>query len=84
MITIQEKLFSNQIELNKSLEGKTLEVLVENKLKDQNKLFGRNKFLNSVIFDGDENYIGKLIKVNIERSNQNSLFGKVTDNMKAA
>ena len=84
MITIQEKLFSNQIELNKSLEGKTLEVLVENKLKDQNKFFGRNKFLNSVIFDGDENYIGKLIKVNIERSNQNSLFGKVTDNMKAA
>ena len=84
LITIQEKLFSNQIELNKSLEGKTLEVLVENKLKNQNKYFGRNKFLNSVIFDGDENYIGKLIKVNIERSNQNSLFGKVTDNMKAA
>ena len=84
LITIQEKLFSNQIELNKSLEGKTLEVLVENKLKNQNKFFGRNKFLNSVIFDGDENYIGKLIKVNIERSNQNSLFGKVTDNMKAA
>ena len=57
---------------------------MENKLKNQNKYFGRNKFLTSVIFDGDENYIGKLIKVNIERSNQNSLFGKVTDNMKAA
>ncbi len=84
LITIQEKLFSNQIELNKSLEGKTLEVLVENKLKNQNKYFGRNKFLNSVIFDGNESHIGKLIKVNIEKSNQNSLFGKVTDEMKAA
>ena len=84
LITIQEKLFSNQIELNKSLEGKTLEVLVENKLKNQNKFFGRNKFLNSVIFDGNESHIGKLIKVNIEKSNQNSLFGKVTDEMKAA
>ncbi len=84
LITIQEKLFSNQIELNKSLEGKTLEVLVENKLKNQNKFFGRNKFLNSVIFDGNESHIGKLIKVNIEKSNQNSLFGKVTDQMKAA
>ena len=84
LITIQEKLFSNQIELNKSLEGKTLEVLVENKLKNQNKYFGRNKFLNSVIFEGKESYIGKLIKVNIEKSNQNSLFGKVTDEMKAA
>ncbi len=84
LITIQEKLFSNQIELNKSLEGKTLEVLVENKLKNQNKYFGRNKFLNSVIFDGNESLIGKLIKVNIEKSNQNSLFGKVIDEMKAA
>ncbi len=84
LITIQEKLFSNQIEFNKSLEGKTLEVLVENKLKNQNKYFGRNKFLNSVIFHGNESYIGKLIKVNIEKSNQNSLFGKVIDDMKAA
>jgi tRNA-2-methylthio-N6-dimethylallyladenosine synthase len=84
LITIQDKLFSNQIELNKSFEGKTLEVLVENKLKNQNKYFGRNKFLNSVIFDGNESHIGKLIKVNIEKSNQNSLFGKVTDEMKAA
>ena len=84
LITIQEKLFSNQIELNKSLEGKTLEVLVENKLKNQNKYFGRNKFLNSVIFDGDESHIGKIIKVNVEKSNQNSLFGKVIDEMTAA
>ena len=84
LITIQEKLFSNQIELNKSLEGKTLEVLVENKLKNQNKYFGRNKFLSSVLFEGNESHIGKLIKVNIEKSNQNSLFGKVTDEMKAA
>ncbi len=84
LITIQEKLFSNQIELNKSLEGKTLEVLVENKLKNQSKYFGRNKFLNSVIFDGHKSHIGKLIKVKIEKSNQNSLFGKVTDEMKAA
>ena len=70
--------------MNKSLEGKNLEVLVENKLKNQNKFFGRNKFLNSVIFDGNESHIGKLIKVNIEKSNQNSLFGKVTDKMRAA
>ena len=70
--------------MNKSFEGKTLEVLVENKLKNQNKYFGRNKFLNSVIFDGNESYIGKLIKVKVEKSNQNSLFGKVIDEMKAA
>ncbi len=84
LMTIQEKLFKNQANLNKSLEGKTIEVLVENKLENQNKFFGRNKYLNSVIFDGDESYIGKLIKVCIEKSNQNSLFGKIVDKMKAA
>ena len=83
-MTIQEKLFNNQIELNRSLEGKTIEVLVENKLENQNKYFGRNKFLNSVIFDGNESYVGKLLNINIQKSNQNSLFGKVIDKMKAA
>ena len=84
LIIIQKKLFNNQIEINKSMEKSTIEVLVENKLENQNKYFGRNKFLSSVIFDGNENYIGKLVNVNIERSNQNSLFGKLEKNMKAA
>ncbi len=84
LMTIQEKLFSNQIELNRSLEGKTIEVLVENKLENQKKFFGRNKFLNSVIFDGNESYIGKLLQVHVEKSNQNSLFGKVIEKMEAA
>jgi len=84
LITIQSKLFNNQIELNKSLENQSIEVLVENKLENQNKYFGRNKFLNSVIFDGDESIIGKLVRVNIEKSNQNSLFGKIEKKMKAA
>ena len=83
LITLQQKLFNNQIEMNKSLENKIVDVLVENKLENQNKYFGRNKFLNSVIFEGHESYIGKVVKVNVEKSNQNSLFGRV-NNMKAA
>ena len=84
LITIQEKLFNNQIELNKSMENKKIEVLVENKISDQNKLFGRNKFLSSVIFKGDESLIGNLIDVKITSSNQNTLFGEIEKNMKAA
>jgi len=84
LITIQKKLFNNQIELNRSMENKIVEVLVENKLDEQKKLFGRNKFLSSVIFEGSEKHIGKLINVKIDNSNQNSLFGKVETNMKAA
>ena len=72
--------------MNRSLENKVLEVLVENKLKNQSKLFGRNKYLNSVIFDGNINNIGKLLKIKIEKSNQNNLFGKIEEikDMRAA
>ena len=84
LITIQEKLFNNQIELNKSMENQKIEVLIENKLSSQNKLFGRNKYLSSVIFKGDENLIGTLVDVKITSSNQNTLFGEIETNMKAA
>ena len=71
--------------MNKSFEKKSIDVLVENKMDGQNKLFGRNKYLNSVIFEGDKENIGKIIKVKIESCNQNSLFGKILhNNMKAA
>ena len=84
LIELQSHLFQNQIDHNKSLENKNIDVLVENKISHQNKYFGRNEFLNSVIFDANENDIGKVLKVNIENSNQNSLFGKSKDKMKAA
>ncbi|MFL2892520.1 MAG: tRNA (N6-isopentenyl adenosine(37)-C2)-methylthiotransferase MiaB [Candidatus Pelagibacter sp.] len=84
LIIIQKKLFNNQIRINKSMEKKFVEVLVENKLKNQNKYFGRNKYLSSVIFNGSEDIIGKLVKVKIENSNQNSLFGKLDNKMVAA
>ncbi len=81
---IQEKLFKNQIELNKSMENKNIEVLVENKMLGQNKLFGRNKYLSSVIFESNENIIGNLVDVKIINSNQNTLFGEIRKKMKAA
>ncbi len=84
LIELQSLLFKNQIEHNKSLEGKEINVLVENKLADQNKFFGRNEYFNSVIFESDKNEVGKIVKVNIEKSNQNTLFGKVNNKMKAA
>ena len=83
---IQKYLFIYQKNKNKSFEGKLVEVLVENRMQNQLELFGRNKFNNSVIFSGDKNNIGKIVKVKIESTNQNSLFGKIENNedMKAA
>ena len=77
---IQKKLFNYQINKNRSFEGKLVEVLVENRMQNQFKLFGRNEFNNSVIFEGNESNIGKIIKVKIENTNQISLFGKIENN----
>jgi len=79
---IQKKLFKNQIKRNKSLEGKVLNVLVENKMKDGIKLFGRTEYMTSVIFDGNIGCIGKIVQVEITSSNQNSLFGKLQESIK--
>ena len=71
--------------MNESFINKSIDVLVENKINGQKKLFGRNKYMNSVIFDGEENYIGKNINIKIKEVNQNSLFGKIEkNNMRAA
>ncbi len=79
---IQEKLFQYQREKNKSLESKYIDVLVENEMKDRNKLFARNDYMTSVIFDGSKNLIGKIVPVKIKNSNQNSLFGETDLNNK--
>ena len=86
LLQIQEHLFKHQLKMNKSLINKSIDVLVENKINGQGKLFGRNKYMNSVIFEGDEKNIGKILKIKIDKVNQNSLFGKLEkkNKMKAA
>jgi tRNA-2-methylthio-N6-dimethylallyladenosine synthase len=79
---IQKKLFEYQINKNKSLEKKIVNVLVENQMKDKVKLFGRTEHMTSVIFDGNIKNIGKIIQVEISGSSQTSLFGKIKENYK--
>ena len=86
LINIQKVLESHQVNKNKSLIGKSIEVLVENRLKDQKRYFGRNTFLNSVIFEAEKKHIGKLVYVKVEKINRNTLFGKIDEkkNMRVA
>ena len=76
LIKVQEQLFDNQILMNKSLKNKEIEVLVENKMKKSNKFFGRSEYMTSVVFDGTDQDVGNIIKVKINNSNQNTLFGE--------
>ena len=73
-------LFANQNQMNKSLEGKVIDVLVENLTDDQSKAFGRSEHMTSVIFNGKKTDIGKIVQVKIKNSNRNSLFGEIINN----
>ena len=79
---VQKQLFDHQISMNKSLENKEIEVLVENKTEESSKFFGRSEYMTSVIFDGNEEEVGNLVKVKIKNSNQNTLFGESVNNSK--
>ena len=79
---VQKQLFDHQISMNKSLENKEIEVLVENKSKESSKFFGRSEYMTSVIFDGNDVEVGNVVKVKIKNSNQNTLFGKSLKRLK--
>ena len=77
---IQNVLFKNQVRMNKSLEGKVIDVLVENLTDDKSKAFGRSEYMTSVIFNGKKKDIGKIVQVKIKDSNRNTLFGEIIVN----
>ena len=77
---IQNQLFKNQINMNKFLENKILNVLVENLTDDRTQVFGRSEYMTSVVFNGKEEDIGKIVPVKIKESNRSTLFGEALNN----
>ncbi len=61
----------------KNLVNRVFNVLFENKIRDENKYFGRDEYYNSVIVESNKNLIGQLKLVKILKINQNTLFGNV-------
>ena len=77
---IQNLLSENQTQMNKKLENRTIDVLVENLTEDKSKTFGRTDYMTSVIFNGKREHIGKIVKVKITNSNRSTLFGELLSN----
>jgi len=77
---VQNILFENQMRMNKSLENKIIDVLVENLTDDKTKAFGRSEHMTSVIFDGKKEDIGKIVQVKVKQGSRNSLFGEIINN----
>ena len=72
---LQNILENIQIKNNKTYHQQYCEVLIENKLSNQEKYFGRTKYMIPVIFDSDNCQPGELVNVKITSFNQKNLFG---------
>ena len=82
---LQNILENFQLNDNKKYLQKNCQVLVENKLNNQEKYFGRTKYMTPVIFESENCKIGKLIDVKITSFNKKNLFGFYnSNNVKAA
>ena len=77
-LTIFQKL-ANDIkrDYREQLRNSTVKVLFENKVKNENKFFGRDEHFNSVIVKSDYELIGKIKNVKVNDCNQNTLFGSI-------
>ena len=75
---IQFQKLADKIKINyrKNLVNKITSTLFENKIKNEDKYFGRDEYSNSVIVQSDENLIGKIKDVKILKVNHNTLFGE--------
>jgi len=82
LFKLQELLEENNSKCKQELVSKSVEVLFENKMDKQNKYFGRDKFLNSVIVDSNQDLTGQILNVTINDFNRNSLFGSISSNKK--
>jgi len=74
---LQDLLYTQQLAFNKSLIGRTLDVLVENGGRDDGQLFGRSPYLQGTHFDGDLDFVGQIVPVLITGAGRNSLTGEL-------
>ena len=70
---------ADKIKLNykKSLFESDSLVLFENKMRNENKYFGRDEYSNPVIVDSDKDLTGLIKEVKINNGNKNTLFGEI-------
>ena len=80
LIKLQKVLEKINTQSKKNFLNQSTEVLFENKMKNQNKYFGRDKFLNSIIVESEQDLTGLVLNIKINNFNHNSLFGEIIRN----
>ena len=81
---LQDVLENLQRKNNKQYLQQNCDVLIENKLNNQEKYFGRTKYMTPVIFESDNCVIGEIANIKITSFNQKNLFGVHNNNKEKA
>ncbi|SFV87209.1 tRNA-i(6)A37 methylthiotransferase [hydrothermal vent metagenome] len=63
--------------ISKSMIGSVQKVLVENKAKKDDNMFGRTENMRNTHFKGDESLVGQIVDVKITSARGNSLMGEL-------
>lgn len=78
---LQALLYEQQESYNKTMVGRTIQVLAEKCGRHVGQMHGRSQYLQSVHFDGSADLVGTIIDVPITDASHNSLTGEIcTDN----
>ncbi|CAC9585419.1 tRNA-i(6)A37 methylthiotransferase (EC 2.8.4.3) [uncultured Gammaproteobacteria bacterium] len=74
---VQETINTSTEIISKSMVGSIQKVLVENKARKDDNMFGRTENMRNTHFKGDESLIGQIVDVKITAARGNSLMGEL-------
>jgi tRNA-2-methylthio-N6-dimethylallyladenosine synthase len=72
---LQALILSQQKEFNASFLGRTLDVLIDKKGRNEGQFTGRSQYMQSVVVENGQEYFGQVVPVKIDRVYNNSLGG---------
>jgi tRNA-2-methylthio-N6-dimethylallyladenosine synthase len=76
---VQKAIDESTESISRSMIGNIQRVLVENKSRKDDKLYGRTENMRNTHFYGDESLIGKIVDIKIINARGNSLIGELVD-----
>lgn len=77
LAVLQKTINASTEVISKAMIGSVQKVLVENKAKKDDNLFGRTENMRNTHFSGDKSLIGQIVNVKITNARGNSLIGEL-------
>ncbi|EMS36713.1 tRNA (N6-isopentenyl adenosine(37)-C2)-methylthiotransferase MiaB [Candidatus Liberibacter americanus] len=77
LLRLQKKLREQQVFFNKQFIGQIIEVLIEKRGKEGDQLIGRSPWLQSVVFNTKNCFIGDIVKIRIIDVKISTLYGEL-------